>query len=96
MLCSGGFPGPVPCSDFLKISFESVVSMASSVSSVGGLADRAQLGLESQLHYMLSSSDLLIPGLVHSILIYSMKKTGVELLEVWKMYQSIQQVIILQ
>lgn len=57
--------------------------MASSVSSIDGLADRAQLGLESQLHYMIS--DRLISGLVHSILIYSMKKTGVELLEVWKM-----------
>lgn len=68
--------------------------MASSVSSIDGLADRAQLGLESQLHYMIS--DRLIPGLVHSILIYSMKKTGVELLEVWKMNQSIQRVIIVQ
>lgn len=68
--------------------------MASSVSSIDGLADRAQLGLESQLHYMIS--DHLIPGLVHSILIYSMKKTGVELLEVWKTNQSIQHVIILQ
>lgn len=70
--------------------------MASSVSSIDGLADRAQLGLESQLHYMISSSDRLIPGLVYSILLYSMKKTGVELLEVWKTYQSIQRVIILQ
>lgn len=70
--------------------------MASSVSSVGGLADKAHLGLESRLHYMISSLDFLIPGLVHSILIYSMKKTGVELLEVWTMYQSIQQVTILQ
>lgn len=68
--------------------------MASSVSSIDGLADRAQLGLESQLHYMIS--DRLISGLVHSILIYSMKKTGVELLEVWKMNQSIQRVIIVQ
>lgn len=66
--------------------------MASSVSSIDGLADRVQLGLESQLHYMISSSDRLIPGLVHSILLYSMKKTGVELLEVWKTYQSIQRV----